>query len=150
MNKKAMLARDFVIVLSLFVTITGIGYVIVGNMASSDLGYNVENMTDETFQENYEDLSNAIGKDVEQMRNATSSKEGLSVISTFTTMFSATFKIIPLVLGSFNMVRNTMNNFGEYFDVPSIISNLIFSAIIFIITVVIVFVIISSVSKGRL
>ncbi len=149
MNKKGMLARDWVMVLILFGTITGLGYLIVEDMASSDSGYNVENMTDENFQENYDTLSDTID-DVYLMQNATSSGEGMNIFSTFTTMFKATFTIISIVFGSFDMVRDTMTNFAEDFGVPSIIANLIFPAILVIIIAIIVFVIISSVSKGRL
>ena len=66
MNKKGMLARDFIIILALFGAITGIGALIVVDMASSESGYNVTNMTDETFQSNYDTLTD-ISDDVDLM-----------------------------------------------------------------------------------
>ncbi len=150
MNKKGeMLARDWIFILVLFGAITAIGYLIVADMASSESGYNVTNMTDETFQDNYDTLSESTST-IYQMQNATTSEQGMSVLSTYTTMFTATFSIISLIFGSFGMASNTMTNFATDFGVPSILANIIFPAILVLIIVIIVFVIISSVSRGRL
>lgn len=149
MNKRGMLARDWVIVLVLFGAITGIGALIVVDMASSETGYNVTNMTDENFQSRYDTLSNTT-TDIYLMQNATSSGEGISVLSTYTTVFKATFNIISIVFGSFSMAQTTMSNFAEDFGVPSVIANIIFPAILVIAIAIIIFVIISSVSKGRM
>jgi len=148
MNKKGFLARDFVIILILFGAVCGIGYLVYADMAS-ETGYNNPNMIDKDFQKNYDTLSETTGK-VYKMQNATQSKEGMSVISTYTTMFKSTFSVISIVLGSFGMVRTTMTNFAEDFGVPSNIANLIFPTILVILIVTIVFVIISSVSRGRI
>jgi len=149
MNKKGMLARDFIIILVLFGAITGVAALIVSDMADSETGYNVTNMTDENFQSRYDTLSETT-EDIELMQNATASGEGISVLSTFTTVFKATFNVISIVFGSFSIVNGVMVNFAEDFGVPSVVANIIFPAIFAIIMTIIIFVIISSVSKGRM
>ncbi len=149
MNKKGMLARDWVIVLILFGVITGIGALIVIDFANPETGYNVTNMTDENFQSRYDTLTDTT-TDIYQMQNATASGEGISVISTYTTVFKATFNIISIIFGSFGIANTAMMNFAEDFGVPSVIANIIFPAILVILIAVIVFVVISSVSKGRM
>jgi len=149
MNKKGMLARDWIIVLILFGVITGIGALVVVDMADSSTGYNVTNMTDEDFQERYDTLSDTTG-DVYKMQNVTASGEGISVISTYTTVFKATFSIISIIFGSFGLANAAMINFAQDFGVPSVIANVIFPALLVIIITIIIFVIISSVSKGRM
>lgn len=149
MNKKGMLARDWVIVLILFGAITGLATLVVVDMANSGTGYNQTDIIDEDFQDRYDTLS-ATTSDVYQMQNATASGEGISVISTYTTVFKATFSIISIIFGTFGLANSAMANFAEDFGVPSAIANVAFPAILVIIITIIIFVIISSVSKGRM
>ncbi len=149
MNKKGILARDFIIILALFGGITGIGALIVIDMANSETGYNVTNMTDEDFQSNYDTLSDTYD-DVDLMKNATASGEGISVVSTYTTFFTATFNVITLVFRSPILIKNTFVNFADEFNIPSGVANIMFTLILTISLAIIIFVIISSVSKGRM
>ncbi len=148
-NKKGMLARDFIIILALFGGIIGIGALIVVDMASSETGYNITNMTDENFQSNYDTLSDTFD-DVELMKNATTSSEGISVLSTYTTVFKATFNVITLVFRSPILIKNIFVNFAEDFNIDSGVANIMFTLILTISLAIIIFVIISSVSKGRM
>ena len=144
-----MLARDWIIVLVLFGLISGIGYLVVEDIASSSKGYNVPNMTDESYQSRYDTLTESSSK-IYQMQNATTSKEGMSVVSTYTTMFRSTFSIIGLIFGSFSMATTSMNNFAQDIGMSSNLANLLFGGILVIIICIIVFVVISSISRGRL
>jgi len=144
-----MIARDWIIVLVLFGAVSGIGYLIVVDIANSSTGYDVGNMTDDAYQARYDTLTDS-SDEIYRMQTATSSKEGMSVTSLFTTMFSSTFTIIGIVFGSFSMATTTMNNFGQDIGMSAGLSNLIFGSILVIIIAVIVFVVISSVSRGRL
>jgi len=144
-----MLARDWVIVLVLFGFVAGTGYLIVEDVASSDSGYNVENMTDESYSRRYDTLTNST-QDILLMQNATASGEGMTVISVFTTMFQATFSVITIVFGSFGMATTTMTNFGQDLGMSSGMANLVFGSILVLIIATIVFIIISSISRGRL
>ncbi len=149
-NKKGeFLASDFILVLVLFGAVVLLAYLFIGDMASSDRGYDVPNMTDENFEDRYDTLTES-STTIYEMQNATSSEQGMTTISTFTTIFTATFSIISLVFGSIGMVNTTFSNFATDFGVPSAVANIIFPAILVIIIVIIVFVVISSVSRGRL
>lgn len=147
-NKGEFLARNLIIILILFGLVCGLGYLVIADMAS-ETNYNVSAMVDEDFQGRYDTLSN-VTTDIYDMQNATQSEEGMSVISTYTTMFKSTFSVISIIFGSFNLVRTTMSNFAQDFGVPSVIANLIFPAILVIFITLIVFVIISSISRGRM
>ena len=149
MNKKGMLARDWYVMLIVFGTISGLGYLVIADIASESSGYNIENMTDENFKENYDTMTES-ADDIYLMQNATASGEGMSVISTFTTMFSATFSVISIIFGSFSLADDVLTNFGVDQGVPTAIANIIFPAILAIILGLIIFVIISSISKGKL
>jgi len=144
-----MLARDFVIILILFGLVSGIGYLVVEDVASSEKGYNIANMSDENYQSRYDTLTDTTSN-IYKMQNATTSKEGMSVVSTYTTLFKSTFNVIGLVFGSFGMVTETSNNFLNDIGMDSALANLIVGAVLVIIIAVIVFIVISSVSRGRL
>jgi len=150
MNKKGeMLVRDYFVCLVLFGIITGAGALMVVDIANSETGYDIENMTDEDYQERYDTFTNST-RDIYKMSNETASNKGMSVVSTFTTMFTATFSVISIILSSFGLVENA----GAYLmidaGVPSLLGNLVMGGIVAIIVGILVFVIISSISRGKL
>lgn len=150
MNKKGeFLVRDFIVVLVLFGIVTGIGALIVVDVADYETGYGVENMTDKNFQERYDSLSETT-KNVELMQNATTSTEGLKLDSIYTEIFSGTFNIVGIIFGSFGVLFSTLSNFMSDFGVPSGLANLMAGGIFAIILSTIIFVIMSSISKGRM
>lgn len=148
-NKKAMLARDWIIMLVIFGVITGLGSLFVADMASVETGYNVSGIVDPNFQENYDTLTES-STDIYKMQNATASGEGMSVISTYTEVFKATFSIISIIFGSLSIVNNVLSNFATDFGVPTAVANIMFPAILVMIIAILVFIIISAVSKGRM
>lgn len=149
-NKRGeMLARDWVIILVLFGAVIGLASLFVADLASSDNGYNNTDIVNENFQSNYDTLTET-STNIYQMQNATSSGEGLSTTSTFTTTFKATFSVVSIVFGSFGIAKNTFSNFAYDFGVPSPVANIFFSSLLVIIIAIIIFVVISSVSQGKL
>lgn len=144
-----MLARDLIIMLILFGLVSGVGYLIVVDISSSESGYDIPNMTDESYQSRYDTLTNS-SRQIYEMQNATTSKEGMSVFSTYTTMFKSTFSIIGLVFGSFGMTTAVMSNFAQDLGMPSALANLVIGGLLVILICVVVFVVVSSVSRGRL
>ena len=135
MNRKGeFLARNYIISIILFGMVSLIGYLIVADISGENTGYNIPNMTDQNFRNNYDTLSTTT---IYQMQNATQSSEGLSTISTFTEVFKASFSVISLI-------------FAQDFGVPSVIANIVFPSLLVIIIALLVFIIISSVSQGKL
>jgi len=150
MNKKGeMLARDYFVCLVLFGMLTGMGALMVVSMADSKTGYDIENMTNDAYQERYDTLTNA-SAGIYKMSNETASKGGMSVLSTYTTMFSATFTVISIVLSSFGIVEDAGAYLMTDAGVPSVLGNLVMGGIMAIIVGILVFVIISSISRGKL
>lgn len=143
-----MLARDWVIMIILFGLVAGIGYMIVADVASSDRGYDVENMTDSSFQDNYDRVSE-ISTTVYQMQNETTSEKGQGAVSAFYSGLKATFSVIGLLFSTPEIAREVLVEISAtYLD--SRLANLVAGAIITIIIVILVFVVISSVSRGKL
>jgi len=147
MNKRGeFLARDYVIGLVLFGCVALLLFVIIADQAQT---YNVPNVTDDNFQSRYDTLTNATS-DIYRMQNATTSSEGLSTTSTFTFLFKSTFSIISLVFGSLSLINSLFVNFAQDFGVPSIIANIFFPSLLLIIIATLIFIVVSSVSQGKI
>jgi len=150
MNKKGeMLVRDYFACLILFGMVTGAGALMVISMANSETGYDIENMTDDAYQTRYDTFTNST-RDVYKMSNETASNKGMSVVSTYTTMFTATFSVIAIILSSFGLVKNTGAFLMTDAGVPSLLGDLLMGGIVAIVIGTLVFVIISSISRGKL
>lgn len=150
MNKRGeFLARDFIIILIVFGAVALIGFLVAADISSQNSGYNTPNVIDSKFSSNYDTLSDSASR-VYKMQNATSSPEGLSSVSSTIYVFRSVFSIISLIFGSVSMVNNVFVNFATDFGMPTIIANILFPAIITILLTLLIFVIISSVSQGKL
>ena len=145
-NKKAFLSRDYIVILLVFSALIGLCYILVASMGED---YGNPNIIDENFRDNYQNLQNSTDT-VSSMFNQTSSKEGMSFVGTYTSLFRATFGVISLVFSSFGIIQSQTAHFATDFGIPSAVANIIFPTLIAIITVLIIFIIISSMSKGKI
>jgi hypothetical protein len=143
-----MLARDYVIILIIFSLVAGLGAVIVNDMNSSDNGYSTINVTNANFDSTYNRLSNISTDLVTQSSNETKSGFG-KLVSNTEIFFGSTLVIFGLIFDSFSMVNNVFASFITDFGIPVQVANLIFPAIIMIITTIIIFVVISSWTKTK-
>lgn len=137
------------IIIVLFGAIVGLGFLVVSDVASPSNGYDVTGMVDPSFESNYNTLTN-VSDDIYTAQNATASGEGLSTTSTFTIVFKATFSVISIVFGSFDMVNQVFVNLASDFGIPAAVANIFFGSLLVIAIAIIIFVVISSVSQGKL
>jgi len=149
MNKKGMYARDYIIILILFGAVCIIGSLIVADIAGTESGYGVSGMVDENFKQHYDTLKESTS-DIGKMQNATTSEAGTKTISQYTEIFRATFSLISIIFGSLGMTSDTLTHFATDFEIPKEIANIIFSTILGVLTTILIFVIISSVSKSKI
>lgn len=144
-----MLARDYVIILIIFSVFAGIGALIVTDIASEDTGYDT-NISNSNFDSSYnkmEDLTELSS----QLSNATTSSSGLGLLGGgIEIIFTATVAVIKLVFDSFSMVNGVFTSMVTSFGIPLSIANIIFPALLSIITVILVFVVISSLTKTKI
>ena len=143
-----MLLRDWVIMIIIFSLFVGIAGLIVYDMADADQGYDVQNMTDGNFDSQYNQVEYT-SQITNQMANASTSKEGLGLVGTAEMFFGSTWTVIQIVFGSLSIVNGVFSGFAVSFGIPPQISNLIFPGIIAIITTIIIFVVVSSLTKSK-
>jgi len=145
-NKKAFLARHWIIAFTVFTAIIGLSYLMIQGFATE---YNKENIIDSNFNKTYNKYSN-LQSSVSSMLEESRGKEGLSFVGTFTTLFGVTITIIQLVFASLSLPGAMLKQFALDVGAPSEVATIIFTLPLIIITAMIVFIIISSISRGKL
>lgn len=146
-NKKAkMLARDWVVAAILFSGIIALLVFQVGSLVDE---YDTPNVTSAEFSEQFDKFDENTGT-AQEMWEKTSGEGGLSTVGTFDILFKSTFGVISLVFTSVTTVGSQMFGFTEYFGIPSEVGFLFFTLLMTILSVIIVFIIISSVSRRDL
>jgi len=144
-NKKGWVARDFVVAVLIFSGCLALFVLMVGSLAND---YDNTNVIDPEFSSKFDKFSEDTDRTGEMWEAATS-EDGLSLIGTADLLFFSTFRVISLVFSSVVAAGDQMAGFGEYFGIPSEVSSIFMVLLFSILTVFIVFIIISSVRSGR-
>ncbi len=143
-NKRAeFLARDWVVAAILLSGV--IGLVVLQSGALVDR-YDAENISSDEFSNKFDQFENQTAT-AQSMWNQTTGEGGLSTIGSFDLLFKSTFGVINLVFSSVVTVGSQMFGFTEYFGIPSEVGFLFFTILSSILAVIIIFIIISSVSR---
>ncbi len=145
-NKKAYLTRDFVIAGIFLMGIIAIMILMVQGIAGN---YNRTDLIDEGFSANYDELLN-VTDNVGVILNTTRSGSGLSFKGAFDVTFGAAFTAIQLVFSTLGLMQNVFTNFAIDFGVPLAVSNILFIVGFSIIAVTLIFVWLSSISRGKI
>ena len=144
-NKKGWVARDFIIAMLVFSGVLAMFVVMIGSVAND---YNNTDIISPDFSDKFDKFSENVDTGGE-MWAASTGEGGLSLFGTADLLFFSTFKVISLVFDSVNIAWTQMAEFGEFFGIPSVISNIFVGLIFTILTVMIVFIIISSIRSGK-
>ena len=144
-----MLARDWVVIIILFSLVVGIMNLVVYDMADPVNGYNVQNVTDPNFDSAYNKVDYA-SSITSNMANETTSNEGLGFLGGAELFFGSTVTVIQIVFGSLGTVNGIFASFITTFGIPPSLANIIFPAILAIITTILVFVVVSSLTKTKM
>jgi len=146
MNKKGYLTRDFVIAGLFLMGVIAIMILMVQGVAEN---YDRTDLIDEGFSENYDQLAN-VTDNVEVILETTRSGSGLSFRGAFDVTFGAAFTAIQLVFSTLGLMQNVFINFAFDFGIPTAVSNILFIVGFSIIAVTLIFVWLSSISRGRI
>jgi len=136
---------DFVIASLVFSGIIALFVIAVGSLAND---YDNTNVINEDFANKFDKFEENTARTGE-MWNATTSEGGLSLIGTVEVLFFSTFQVISLVFSSVTEAGSQLFGFGEFFGIPSAVSNIIFVLLFAALTVIIIFKILSFVKGSR-
>lgn len=145
-RKKGFLTRDFIIAGLLFSGIIALYVIAIAGISSE---YDTSILTNENFADNYDKLTETTDK-VETARSASAEGGGLSFVGTFDVAFQSTFTVIQMVFSTLSLFGNMTANFAEDFGLDSTVVNIVFILGLAILTVLIVWTWISSISRGKI
>lgn len=144
-NKKGFLTRDFIMAGVLF---SGMIALFVLSIAGIQDEYDSTLLTDEDFAENYDRLTEQVGK-VETARKAAAAGEGLSFLGTFDVTFQSTFVVFQMIYSTLDLFNDMTSTFAEDFGLDPTVTSIAFTIGLVLLTIVIVWGIVSSISRGR-
>lgn len=145
-SKKSFLTRDFVIAGLLFSGLVALWVLAIAGIQSE---YDSDLLTNEDFADKYDKLTKQTEK-IETARSAASAGEGLSFIGTFDVAFQSTFTVIQMVFSTLNLFGDMTGSFAEDFGFDPTVTKVVFLIGLSILTTIIVFIWISSISRGKI
>ena len=146
MNKKGYLTRDFVIAGIFLMGIIAIMILMVQSVA---INYDKVDLVDEDFSEKYNQLEN-VTEPVKILLAETTSDSGLSFKGVFDVAFGAAFVAINLIFGILTLFSNISKNILGDFGIPIEVAGILLIMVFAIITVTLIFVWLSSISRGKI
>lgn len=146
MHKKSFLTRNFVIAGVLFSGIVALYVLMIAGISNE---YDSTLLTNEEFSENYDKLVEQTER-IETARATAAAGEGLSFIGTFDVAFQSTFTVIQMVFQTLNLFGDITGNFAEDFGLDPTVTKIAFLIGLAILTTLIVWTWISSISRGKI
>ncbi len=145
-NKKAFLTRNFVIAGILFSGMVALFVLMIGGISNE---YDSTLLTNEDFSSNYDTLIEQTDR-IETAREAAAAGDGLSFIGTFDVAFQSTFTVIQMVFQTLDLFGDMSGSFAEDFGVDPSVVRIAFLIALAVLTTLIVWTWISSISRGKI
>ena len=111
--------------------------------------YGNEDLVDESFSDKYDQLNN-VTEPVKTLLDETTSGGGLSFKGAFDVTFGAAFVAINLIFGTVQLFSNVFVNVLADFGVPQAVGNILFILGFTAVATTLIFVWLSSISRGRI
>ena len=145
-QKKGVLTRDLVIGAVLFSAVVAFCVLAIAGISDE---YDSTLLVNQEFSDNYDKLSQ-FTDGIKTTRSTAADTGGLSFIGTFDVAFQSTFTVIQMVFSTLDLFGGMSNNFAKDFGLDSGVVALAFIVALSILTAIIVFLWISSISRGKL
>jgi len=146
-NKQGFLLRDVVLSALISLGVIALLVLAVGSMA---VNYDRPDLVSPSFSNNYNKLNSLLG-DLDGTREATTSTGGLSFIGTLDVAFNSIFTVFQLVLNSLDLFGSmTANVVSDYTFLDAGVVKILLGVLIAGLLTSIIFIWISSVTRGRI
>ncbi len=145
-TKKPFLTRDFIIAGLLFSGLIALWVLAIAGIQSE---YDSTLLTNEKFASQYDRLTEQTAK-VETARSAASAGGGLSFVGTFDVAFQSVFTVFQMIFSTLDLFGDMTGSFAEDFGLDPTVTKIGFRYVLGILTVLIVWNIVSSISRGKI
>jgi len=149
MDKKGFLVRTWVVSAVLFVTVFALFYIVANDFANE---YDSSSIIDSSYNESYNKYNSIIEQDGEsysEIFQDMSDGEGFDIIDTVVGLPKAFLKTIKLSLSSVGVMSGVADDFSEDFGMPEEVSNILWGSIMVLVSLILIFAIISSASRSN-
>ena len=145
--KQGFLTRDVVITAIIFTGCIALFVLMIGSVSNK---YDRPDLTSESFNDNYNKLVE-LTDEVETNRQTASTETGFSLIGSFDIAFSAVFTTIRLVFSTLDLYGTMAGSMiSEFTFLDATVIKVLGVILLSLLTVVIIFVWMSSVSRGKI
>lgn len=145
-RKGQFLARDWLMALVLFTGIIALATLMVTSTATE---YENTGIIDEEILEDFGNLQDTT--DIAGAAFDATNKQGaLTITGSFSILFQSAFTVISLIFNSMAIATSQLTSFGDFLGVPKVVTNIIFPLIISLLTIALVFIIISTTTRREL
>jgi hypothetical protein len=148
-DKRGFLMRTWVISSILFVTLFSLFYVGFSDMANE---YDSNDLVDSNYNTNYnkyDELIESDGESYSDIFESMTDGSGFDILDTIVGLPKVFLKTTKLALSSVGIMSGVADDFSQDFGIPEEVSNIIWGSIIVIISIMLIFAIISSVSRSN-
>lgn len=146
-KKKGFLLRDVAISAVLAMGIISLLVIAVGSMA---VNYGRPDLVSPSFSNNYDKLDSLLG-DLDDTREAVTNTQDLSFLGTFSVSFNSVFTAVKLVLNSLDIFGTMSSSFiADYTFLDAGVIKILLGVLLSAGLIVIIFVLLSSVTRGRI
>lgn len=145
-QKKPFLTRDFVMAGVLFSGLIALWVLAIAGISDE---YDSTLLVNEGFSENYDRLTEQTQR-IETARETSAEGGGLSFIGSFDVAFQSTFTVIQMVFSTLDLFGDITGSFAEDFGLDPTVTKIVFLIALALLTIVIVWTWISSISRGKI
>lgn len=146
-HRHSFLLRDVVLSALFGMGVIALFVIAIGAMS---VNYNRSDLVSPSFSNNYNKLNSLLG-DLETSRSAVTSPQGLSFIGTFNVAFNSIFTVFKLVLNSLDMFGSmTASVISDYTFLDAGVVKIILGVLLASLLTLVIFIWISSVTRGRI
>lgn len=146
-NKKGFLLRDVVIAAIFGISIITFYVFFVGGLSTN---YNRTDIVNPSFSEHYNELDRLVSGVETSRSSVTNSSSGISLIGAFSVTFNSFFTVVQVVWDSLDIFgSSTANAISDFTFLSPDVIKILFIVLLSALTIYVTFVIISSVTRGR-
>ena len=142
-QKKGFVLRDYIVAAIAFSAVIALVVLAVADMANI---YDRESMIDDSFADTYDKFDEQTAA-AQAIYDDVRDKKGLNLVGSFDVLFNSAFTVIELTFNSVVVFGEQITSLGTTFGLSDEVSRIIFIFFSVALTVLIAFIVLSSVSR---
>lgn len=147
LKKKPFLTRHWIIAFIVFIAITSLCFVAIYGLGNQ---YDNTDVIDSDFNDTYNKMDE-MSTNVEDMRQAVANKSGLGLVAgAGTVLIKGTTTVAQILIDTITLPGKMLEALADYIDAPKMVGDILFAVPLLIITIFVIFIIISALNRTRM